>query len=142
MNTYPPIEYFSNKGELFFSSPTGVFPFNELPCSYANTLRSELEHFTNAIAKIENESDPFMQLKMFAQLKTGTHSCIQAPYGTITKREIEIAQLIPGRTDKEIALELGISVNTVISHIAHILQKIGAHTRTAIKPFGLNNNLI
>ncbi len=142
MNTYPPIEYFSNKGELFFTTPKGAFPFAEIPCSVAMTLRSELDHITKAIAEIENETDPFMQLKMFAQLKAGSHSSIQAPYGTITKREIEIAQLIPGRTDKEIAMELGISVNTVISHIAHILQKIGAHTRTAIKPFGLNKNLI
>lgn len=142
MNTTPTIEYFSNHGEIFFTTPSGVFPFAELPCSAATALRAELEVIAKAITKIENETDPFMQLRMFAQLKAAVHTHTTAPYGTITARELEIARLLPGRTDKEIATTLGISQNTVISHISHLLQKLGEHTRSAIVKWSMCSNLL
>jgi DNA-binding CsgD family transcriptional regulator len=65
-----------------------------------------------------------------------------AKCGTPTNREIEIARLIPGRTDKEIAQALNISVNTVITHVARLLSKLGEHSRSGIVTWSINNHLI
>jgi DNA-binding NarL/FixJ family response regulator len=56
-----------------------------------------------------------------------------APGGErLTPRETEIARLlVRGMTDPEIANTLYISVRTVENHVAHILAKLGVHTRTA-----------
>lgn len=48
----------------------------------------------------------------------------------ITEREFEVIKLIKkGLTNKEIAFELGISVNTVNNHIANIFQKTNVKSR-------------
>jgi len=65
-----------------------------------------------------------------------------AKYGQPTNREIEIAKLVAGNTNKEIANRLNISVNTVVTHIAHLLEKIGCHERTSIVSWTHNCNLL
>lgn len=51
---------------------------------------------------------------------------------SFSKREAEILQLIAeGLTDKEVAARLGISKNTVATHIYRILARRGKRSRTA-----------
>jgi predicted ATPase/DNA-binding CsgD family transcriptional regulator len=53
-------------------------------------------------------------------------------HALLTPREIEVARLLAqGMTDPEIAAALFISVRTVENHVAHMLAKLGVHTRTA-----------
>jgi DNA-binding CsgD family transcriptional regulator len=50
----------------------------------------------------------------------------------ITPREAEVlARLAAGRTNDGIALDLGISRNTVIRHVERIYAKLDVHTRVA-----------
>ncbi|MFT3866296.1 MAG: helix-turn-helix transcriptional regulator [Solirubrobacterales bacterium] len=50
----------------------------------------------------------------------------------ITAREAEVlAHLAAGRTNPDIAAELGISRHTVVRHVEHVYAKLGVHTRTA-----------
>ena len=49
----------------------------------------------------------------------------------LTEREVEVLRLVAaGRTNKEIAAELYISVKTASVHVSNILRKVGAATRT------------
>lgn len=49
----------------------------------------------------------------------------------LTEREREVLSLLAiGRSNKEIALALKVSVNTVNTHVASILSKLGAEDRT------------
>ena len=49
----------------------------------------------------------------------------------LTPRETDvIAELQLGHSNKVIALNLGMSENTVKMHIQHLMRKLGAHTRT------------
>ncbi len=49
----------------------------------------------------------------------------------ISPRELDVLrELASGRTNKEIARDLGISPNTVKTHVARLFQKLGASRRT------------
>jgi len=49
----------------------------------------------------------------------------------LTSREMQVLiQLAAGRTNKEIAAALSISIGTVELHVSHILTKLGCETRT------------
>lgn len=48
----------------------------------------------------------------------------------LTDREIEVLRIASkGRSNKEIAAELFLSVNTVRNHMQHVLNKLGAHSK-------------
>ena len=61
----------------------------------------------------------------------------------LTPREVEALRLIAaGRTNKEIATELIISVATVERHIFHIYAKIGARGRADAIAYALRHGLV
>jgi DNA-binding NarL/FixJ family response regulator len=52
-------------------------------------------------------------------------------YGLFTDREIETLELAArGKTNKEIADKLGVSIRTVESHLGHIFEKLNVSSRT------------
>jgi non-specific serine/threonine protein kinase len=56
----------------------------------------------------------------------------QEPQHGLTRRELEVLRLLAeGRSDREIAAALFISPRTVMHHVASILDKLGADSRTA-----------
>ncbi len=58
---------------------------------------------------------------------------VDEPWRPLTIREFEVARLIgEGRTNVEIAEELGIAPKTASSHVEHILAKLGASRRAEI----------
>jgi DNA-binding NarL/FixJ family response regulator len=70
----------------------------------------------------------------------GNHGSIDHLFGEVpahlTKREIEIAKLIShGRSNKEIARELRLSLHTVKSHVRRIMEKLAFHSRVQIAAY-------
>jgi two-component system response regulator DegU len=61
----------------------------------------------------------------------------------LSKREQEVLQLLAyGRSNKEIARELGIGTQTVKTHISHIFGKLGAADRTGAVALALRKGLV
>jgi len=49
----------------------------------------------------------------------------------LSERELDVSRLLArGKTNREIALILGISVRTVHNHVQHIFDKLGVHSRS------------
>jgi DNA-binding NarL/FixJ family response regulator len=68
------------------------------------------------------------QLKENARASLVTAGALSAD---LTDRELDVLRLLAsGRTDREIAQRIGISVNTVNRHIRNIVDKLGAGNRT------------
>lgn len=53
------------------------------------------------------------------------------PLVHLTRRECEVLEMVAhGRTNAQVALELGVTVHAVKFHVASILRKTGAKNRT------------
>lgn len=60
----------------------------------------------------------------------------------LTSREEEILQLIAeGKSTKDIAADLHVSVKTVETHRTHIMRKVGAHNVAALTKFAIREGL-
>lgn len=65
------------------------------------------------------------------------------PYEGLTDREKQVLKLVAeGRTNKEVAEMLAISVKTAMSHREHIMEKLGLHSRTELIKFALRKGVI
>jgi len=64
-------------------------------------------------------------------------------YEHLTDREREILQLVAeGRTNREIADRLFISVKTILRHRTNVMEKLGFHNRTELIKYAISNGLI
>ena len=65
------------------------------------------------------------------------------PYERLTDREKQVLKLVAeGRSNKEVAALLGISVKTAMSHREHVMAKLEAHNRTDLIRFALRCGVI
>jgi DNA-binding NarL/FixJ family response regulator len=63
--------------------------------------------------------------------------------GGLTTRELEILQLIvDGKSNKEIADQLSLSVNTVSVHRANIMDALGIHKTAELVVYAIRNGLV
>ena len=61
----------------------------------------------------------------------------------LTARELEILQLIvDGKSSKEIASDLDLSVHTVAVHRANMMQALGVHKTAELVAYGIRNALV
>ena len=74
--------------------------------------------------------EELVALLRLASRMRGERQTVLAGLERLTPRERQILEaLSEGMTDKEIALSLRISTNTVAAHIVHILSKLDVHSR-------------
>ncbi len=65
------------------------------------------------------------------------------PYGALTPREREVFHLvIEGRTTKEVAAVLGISVKTADNHRARVMDKLGLHNTAELVRYAARKGLL
>ncbi len=123
--------------EAIRSGAKGCLLKSQHPKDLVNSLRRVMEgdailtrSMTNALVdRISHQSDN----KEAAQ--------ISPAYQLLTRREREILKLlVTDATNKEIALQLGISINTVKNHISSILSKLELRNRREAATFARNRH--
>jgi len=63
--------------------------------------------------------------------------------GGLTARELEILRhIVAGKSNKEIAVELGLSANTVGVHRANIMDTLGIHKTAELVVYAIRNGLV
>lgn len=61
----------------------------------------------------------------------------------LTSRELEVLQLIVhGKSNKDIAVVLGLSVNTVAVHRARIMERLGMHNTAELVVYAIRHGLV
>ena len=64
-------------------------------------------------------------------------------YDLLTEREKEILQLLAeGKSNKDVALLLNLSPNTVETHRTHLMQKLGLHSTAEIVLYAVRKQII
>ncbi|HZT98493.1 MAG TPA: response regulator transcription factor, partial [Ktedonobacteraceae bacterium] len=69
---------------------------------------------------------------------------VSAPgsFAGLTAREVEVLRLVArGRTNSDIADELGLSEKTIAHHLTHIFNKTGSDNRAAATAFAIRHGL-
>jgi DNA-binding NarL/FixJ family response regulator len=75
--------------------------------------------------------------------RQNTVSDSEKPSTRVTSRENEIIQLLSeGKSSKEVAVQLNISVKTVETHRANIMRKLELHTVTELVRYAIRNQII
>ena len=99
-----------------------------------NALELDLVSAVNRVAKGELVLDP--QLAKPAALKGERDS-------GLTARELEVLRrIVAGKSNKEIAAELGLSANTVGVHRANIMDSLGIHKTAELVVYAIRNGLV
>lgn len=96
-------------------------------------LRNRETFFTSRVAQIA--------LRAYRN-KPATGGAPPPPCGVLTPREREVLQLLAeGKSNKEVATILGISVKTAETHRANVMHKLGLHSTAELVRYALRNRI-
>lgn len=99
-----------------------------------NAMDLDLANAIKGVAAGKSVIDP--QLKRTESLKGEREA-------GLTSRELEILQhIVAGKSNKEIASELDLSVNTVSVHRANIMDRLGIHKTAELVVYAIRNGLV
>jgi two-component system response regulator NreC len=103
---------------------------------------SELMDAVRAVAR----GDLYIHPAMTRALLTGTKAAADVGSGepeSLTSREVEVLKLIAaGYTNRQIADRLILSVRTVESHRANLMDKLGLHSRVELVRYAAGHGLL
>jgi DNA-binding NarL/FixJ family response regulator len=101
-------------------------------------LKSALDlELSSAIRRMVNGEQVLDEQLSFQQSLKGERG------SGLTVREVEILQLIcDGKSNKEIAAQLDLSVNTVAVHRANIMDALGIHKTAELVVYAIRNGLV
>ena len=84
---------------------------------------------------------PAVAARVVEELASGGGAAARAD--ELTPRELEVLCLIArGRSNKRIALELGVAEKTVKTHVSHVLAKLGLSDRTQAALYAVREGLV
>jgi two-component system, NarL family, response regulator LiaR len=107
-----------------------------------NTEPAELARAVRAAQAGDAIIDPTVAAHLVSALASDRRAA-RDPADQLTRREREVLELIVrGRSNKRIALELGIAEKTVKTHVGHVLAKLGVTDRTQAALLAVREGLV
>jgi DNA-binding NarL/FixJ family response regulator len=109
-----------------------------------NAIEVDLNRAVRALAEGQAYFSPGISHIVLESMKTGSfQDDTQDPYERLTLREKEVLQLIAqGKSNKEIAVLLNISVNTVAVHRARVMDTLDLHRTAELVLFAVKKGLV
>jgi DNA-binding NarL/FixJ family response regulator len=106
------------------------------------TAAAELRSAIRSVCRGESYFSPPVAGSLSAAVR-GEHEIQQRPLEQLTGREREVLQgIATGRTNKEIAAELGISHRTVETHRESLMKKLQIRTVAELTRFALGAGIV
>jgi DNA-binding NarL/FixJ family response regulator len=101
--------------------------------SAVDALRQDKTYFTSKVAS--------MVLNGF--LDRGSGASVEPSVSPLTSREREVVQLLAeGKSTKEVACVLNLSVKTAETHRSNIMRKLELHSVSALVLYAVRNNIV
>lgn len=108
-----------------------------------NAIENDLVRAVKAVAGGEQYLSPELSGVLIRAIKTGAFEKAVDPYDKLTQREKQVLQLIAhGKSNKEIAVLLDLSVNTVAVHRANLMSALGVHKTAELVLFAVKKGLV
>jgi RNA polymerase sigma factor (sigma-70 family) len=103
-----------------------------------DVIDSELLSAVRSVARGDGYVSPAVSSALLSDYRQNIHD----PLDLLTKREREVLQLIAeGKTNKEVAAKLNLSVYTVDSHRGKIMEKLNLHSTGELVRFAIKHGL-
>jgi DNA-binding NarL/FixJ family response regulator len=103
--------------------------------SAIDAIRRNKTYFTARVAQ--------MVLDGYLDKKPRTAADAEVPTSRLTPRQREIVQLLAeGKSSKEVAVALGLSVKTAETHRANIMRRLNCHSVSELVRYAIRNNII
>lgn len=108
-----------------------------------NAIENDLVRAVKAVASGERYLSPELSGALIEAIQSGTYDKSGDPYDRLTQREKQVLQLIAhGKSNKEIAVMLDLSVNTVAVHRANLMSALGVHKTAELVLFAVKKGLV
>jgi DNA-binding NarL/FixJ family response regulator len=108
-----------------------------------NAIENDLTRAVRAVAAGEQYLAPELSSVLIRAIQTGSFEKSADPYDRLTQREKQVLQLIAhGKSNKEIAVMLDLSVNTVAVHRANLMSALGVHKTAELVLFAVKKGLV
>ena len=108
-----------------------------------NAIENDLTRAVKAVASGEQYLAPELSSLLIRAIQTGGFEKTADPYERLTQREKQVLQLIAhGKSNKEIAVMLDLSVNTVAVHRANLMSALGVHKTAELVLFAVKKGLV
>ena len=106
-------------------------------------VETELLNAIRAVHRGEVYVHPFMMRTLLVPPAQETASEKERDDAPLTPREVEVLRFIArGYTNRQIAEQLELSIRTVESHRANLMDKLGLQTRVQLVRFATENKLL
>ncbi|HUB08609.1 MAG TPA: response regulator transcription factor [Myxococcales bacterium] len=115
------------------------------------TMHVSAEHVRRAreagadgyVVKGSGVSDLAAAVRRVVAGQSGPFPEVDDPIGALTAREREVlVEVAQGRSNREIAGRLGISIHTVNTHRIHLMEKLGVHDAIALARLAISAGLL
>ena len=125
-----------------FATDDKVFPAIEAGAVGYLLKETPAAELAEAIRKV-HRGEPILHPDVTARLMRQVAAAEPRAYRTdLTARELEVLRLIArGRSNKEIARDLGVAEKTVKTHVSNLLPKLGVADRTQAAVYAVQNGL-
>ncbi len=108
-----------------------------------NAIENDLTRAVKAVAGGEQYLAPELSSVLIKAIQSGSFDKSTDPYDRLTQREKQVLQLIArGKSNKEIAVMLDLSVNTVAVHRANLMSALGVHKTAELVLFAVKKGLV
>jgi DNA-binding NarL/FixJ family response regulator len=108
-----------------------------------NAIENDLTRAVKSVAAGEQYLSPDLAGVLIRAIQSGSFDKSADPYERLTQREKQVLQLIAhGKSNKEIAVMLELSVNTVSVHRANLMSALGAHKTAELVLFAVKKGLV
>ena len=108
-----------------------------------SAIENDLTRAVKAVAAGEQYLAPELSSVLIRAIQNGSFEKASDPYDLLTQREKQVLQLIAhGKSNKEIAVMLDLSVNTVAVHRANLMSALGVHKTAELVLFAVKKGLV
>jgi len=108
-----------------------------------SAIENDLTRAVKAVAAGEQYLAPELSSVLIRAIQAGSFEKASDPYERLTQREKQVLQLIAsGKSNKEIAVILDLSVNTVAVHRANLMSALGVHKTAELVLFAVKKGLV